>query len=912
MASVWKLMCPKHQTEIHSEKMIPINKDGIVTKIPMFFCNVCNKYYIHTDAIVFNGEFDYDEYVVCNIEDEPFEKTEEDDSVKKIYSYSELCPAQIRKSKEEIEDYLDSFELLVENYETDFPFSLVHYAFLYRRFEFIHELIQILTKDEWAEALHFKGPEGYEWITPLVCAKWNLNYLYGYDEKNGMSLMESLQEFLDEADDIDEILEYTDAVDTEGRSVFDIVWGNIQPLLDVVYYEKQELASKQIRRNHLAIVMDEVGTGKTVSALYAIRDVLKENKKRNQVSKILVVCPYNKREDWQSDIRRQIGRYAHVVEQSDNGLMYAGALKKVFFKQSEEIIMISGQKKGTDTQGSHTALKESIESYSASADWDLVIIDECHISFKNYHGIRAERAMLLTATPIVINAKEKRTFGDYLMLLSEITGTITNNIEVDPILTRVPTEADVYVNWFRDDMGKKAAERKICFLSCKRHPDRNDLFYRMKDEAGALAALQYDQDDAYLFDAAFHRYGFSNVKEIRKNHKLEKLVEFLQGNLKSYIIFCEHQFVVELIFDKLVSELSDVIVAEKFGKFEKHHGLENIQEGQLINTLMQNLRANKRVLFITTGKTGGTGLNLGEFEGVIHYELPFTSIELEQRFGRIDRIDTCMDVKNREMVFLLNECKADENDLEINRMLYYCTTKIDITCQYMPIRNTVLYYPEFIKRNGAAIRDSLLYFANEFVLSEMNERVIKEIKKTRRKYETEIKTSVFWKYMDLSGKTVRECVLKTLRNEKREEIPDKFYAYLNEYIEYLKRTKAKRSEYERVYKQFLETKRNVYNWLGIIGLLEIDSRSDVFVGVDTLEDGEVEEVEHRKECDKEPENRKISSVQKQIRELLQFIDNSNFENIESKGFSAEGIFCYIDNSIRRLSVDEYREGKNWR
>ncbi len=92
---------------------------------------------------------------------------------------------------------------------------------------------------------------------------------------------------------------------------------------------------------------------------------------------------------------------------------------------------------------------------------------------------------------------------------------------------------------------------------------------------------------------------------------------------------------------------------------------------------------------------------------MIHYELPFTSIELEQRFGRVDRINTIMSGNTKDMIFLLNECQDDENDMEINRMLYYCTTKIDVACQFMPIRNTILYYPEFIKRNRKAIRESL-------------------------------------------------------------------------------------------------------------------------------------------------------------------------------------------------------------
>ncbi len=50
-----------------------------------------------------------------------------------------------------------------------------------------------------------------------------------------------------------------------------LFWNGNQPMLDVICYEKQKLASKQVERNGFSIVMDEVGTGKTVSALYEIR-----------------------------------------------------------------------------------------------------------------------------------------------------------------------------------------------------------------------------------------------------------------------------------------------------------------------------------------------------------------------------------------------------------------------------------------------------------------------------------------------------------------------------------------------------------------------------------------------------------------------------------------------------------------
>ena len=337
-------------------------------------------------------------------------------------SLSELKPAPHRKSSADVAHYLKRFEDCIDNYDATFPFSILHYAFIFRRFDAVCMIKEALSYEEWEEALQLEGQEGYEWITPLVCARWNLFYLYGYDSKKGTHLAEELEEMMDEIEHIDEVMEYTDIVDEENhRNIFDIFWGNRQPLLDIIYYERQELASFQVEKHNISLVMDEVGTGKTVSAIYAIRNVVEKCKQLGRTSRILIICPHNKREDWQNDIRRQLGRYAHIVEQADNGDMYCQDLKKAYFKNTEEIIMISGQKGGGDGKGSYTELKQSIKCYSDDEKWDLAIIDEGHISFDNYYGISAEAAMLMTATPIVVNASGRRVFDHYLSLLRNIT-----------------------------------------------------------------------------------------------------------------------------------------------------------------------------------------------------------------------------------------------------------------------------------------------------------------------------------------------------------------------------------------------------------------------------------------------------------------------------------------------------------
>lgn len=996
MASVWNIKCPVHSEVIKSERMIPISMDGVSSNEPIFYCDKCGNYYIHTDAVLPNSSFDYGSKKVINTVNEPwqdgnnnleivcsdimslrpytepfipdtcykdqeeleyiryglfrmsgiekkisgyychechdfyveedvydeikqsipdyekkfkFEKT--DSNKEKIHQYtlSTIANKFASLSTENVIENLTSYEKCEEAFSMKYPFSLLHYAIVFRRFDVVSKIFTDLSVGDIDIALHFAGKE-YEWITPLVCAKWNLNYIAAYDEKNDTDIYRVLEPYLSEVEHIDEVMEYTDKVDAEGNDVFDIFWNGRQPILDVIYYPKQILASQQLSNNDFSIVMDEVGTGKTVSALYAVRDVLQKSISQDRKARVLIVCPYNKREDWQSDIRRQLGRFAHIVEQGDKGEMYDGNLKRVFFKNTEHLVMIAGQKQGVDKNGSYSALKGTVEIFSESEDWDLAIIDEAHISFDNYSGIRADKIMLLTATPIVVNAKGKRLFEDYVGLIESVLDKPVI-ADIDPIIKSEPSTNDVYVNWFREDMGQVSAERKIRFVSCKRWADRDDVFYTIKDDKGTLAALQYDQDDDYLYWAATEQYGYGNIHEVKKNGKLERLIELLRENDKSYIIFCEHKYVVDNIFTQIKDVFTDCIVAEKYGKYENQYGLENVQDGQLINTLMQSLRSEKRVIFITTGKTGGTGLNLGEFDGVVHYELPFTSIELEQRFGRVDRIDTQRNTKSRDMVFLLNECKSDENDLEINRMLYYCTTKIDVTCQFMPIRNTVLYYPEFIKRNGKAIHESMECYKKEYVLSEENEQKMKMIRRNIRQFEKRIKDDPMWHQIESFGRNLRLSAVEALSREKRDDISDEYYVVLSEYLEYWKNTKPDRTAYQKMYRMFLESKKNASNWLAIIGLIKVESESDIFVGAENINDGDEQKIMiNDSQMVKPP--KKPQTIRQQIDEIIKLIDECVFDDDELKSFSSEGIFCYKDGMIYRSKVDQYRAGNAWK
>lgn len=592
------------------------------------------------------------------------------------------------------------------------------YAIMHRRW---NKVLKIISSDfnncSWKDIKDIKFIDNLDDITIEYCFRFNLGFLKSIRNK---TIYEQLckmlgNDFKDLSGDT-EIITYDDKRFCKKlkKSAIDIFWNGNQPVLDVVYFEKQTIPALQIMENGCSMVLDEVGTGKTVAGIYTIQQVIQDiinNRKENvdNVS-ILVVCPYNKREDWYSDILRQLGRKSIIIEQSDNGEIIFNKSGKRGIPQ----IYISGNIGGKYNDSSQQ-LKKSLMKFKERA-WDLVIIDECHNCFENYNGIRANKVLLLTATPIVVSGEFVRTFNEYEDLLNKImSGSyLDKKVKkiIDPIETQNYTKNNIFTCNFKEDIFNNIIiERQIEFVECERCKQRQEWFYKLRNEKDFFSAIFSDQDDNRLADKM--KQTFNNAEyNVEENHKLNILNKILLGeeNFKKYekdsfLIFCETRGTVDMIFDKLSLSISDkIMIGKMYGDIAEIKN-KSVNKDTIIPILKNNIRAEKRSVLITTGKSGGTGLNLGEFNTVIHYELPFTSNELEQRFGRIERADDliCFNdgdnlIISNKMIFLINKSEEGESDFIANRMLYYSISKINQTVKYMPIRNTVLFHPKYMKR----------------------------------------------------------------------------------------------------------------------------------------------------------------------------------------------------------------------
>lgn len=643
-----------------------------------------------------------------------------------------------------------------------------------------------------------------EWLETNFIFKDLLKWNYGYFSKINGGALDSALEVKGE-------LGYYSDIIINNESIIDIFFLGEQPLLNVDYYEQQEQASEKLKHKNFHLIFDEVGTGKTVSALYCIRNIISEKRK---MAKILIVCPNNKKIEWLKDIQRQLGLYAHLVENLDNRAIYSGNLKSLYFKEGEPCVFIEGQKVGD--------IKESLNSWTDQILWDLVVIDEGHLCFENYKGIKANKAVLLTATPIVVNSStiddrlnitKVRTLNMYISLLQGIVND-TEKIQINNLFNT----KDIFTQIFREDLKIQAKKRNIRFIECERWQERNvylDVLVKVKR---GMTKLVYEQDDEFLIFGIFEKFKCEIEKEgylvgdkpDLKNDKYDKLKSYLnkeENKEKSYILFFNYKYPANGIYEKIIGDSgfdkNNTIVAKKYGgKICEVYPNDNaVTIENIFDYLLLKIDSNYRVIFITTGASGGTGLNLGGFNGVINYEMPFTSIELEQRFGRVDRMDKC-DSYDKEMVFMLNK---DENP-----MLRYSTLKVNKTCEFMPIRNTVLFYPEFIDKNIESLKKEL----QKCEMTESDYELLFDMNSLREKARSVNKELV---------ERIESYILKkySLENfvEDVEDIDDYATALLNN-LERLLSVDRKR-------KQLLNLEKEVLDWCNLLGRTDDEYQNDI-------------------------------------------------------------------------------------
>lgn len=688
----------------------------------------------------------------------------------------------------------------------------IQYIILFRMWNLLEKTFDEFSRWDNSVLVPSKDSDGLIWeeygkykISDLLML--NYDKLYAYSERECSDLKNKAGDIV-ETTDITPAFSY-DHILENGKSIFETFFPNSSPLLGVKKYDEQILPSRQIKDHHVSLVLNEVGTGKTISALYSISDIIEDCNKAKQDAKILIVCPSNLKKKWEEDIRYNLGRYSYVMKRGEESeKCFSGSYKKVFFRDNEQCIFIMDNI--SSKKGEMCSFKNNANSFSTvfsllgiqddSELWDLIIIDECHLCNKNYTSLRAKNLMMLTATPIVTfdhndNGEDVDSLDIYKNIMQSILQTKIN-VKIKPLDVRISDEKKLFTNFFREDLSIPATERVIVFKETERMDGYAKMVARIAAAKNWLVADHFAQDDEYLLSK--YKYICKESLDISldfdaKKEVLKEITEELEEekNCPALIVFCEHQEVVKNLYSYF-KDFRNHVVAMKCGSMEK---INRESSGNVIQALHQYIRKQAMpVILIITGRIGGTGLNMGDFDAVVHYELPYTSIALEQRFGRIDRMQGGREGV-KKMYFILNKETASSEDSVIqNRFFWFCVSKLNSTCKYIPVRNTVLFYPKMAER----IQKHFLNIINHISRQDLGNEAsvtMRQLEKTiREKYEQLYGSLLDGSLTDWYGYSepeeiqddiLRELIIKHRDNQKRIEkhkkACDAFRRFVNEY-----------------------------------------------------------------------------------------------------------------------------------
>jgi superfamily II DNA or RNA helicase len=442
-----------------------------------------------------------------------------------------------------------------------------------------------------------------------------------------------------------------DSLRVLAASQIDILPFQLEPALAIV----RGLAAR-------ILIADEVGLGKTVQAGLIVAETLE----RTGDARVLVVCPAALREQWAEELACRFGFTAARLDST--------ALARLG----------SELPPGVNPWAAHPLIVTSVD-YVKRPDvlraleglvWDLVVVDEAHglAGRSDRHAatvVLAERArtlVMLTATPHsgdeegfqrLCNigsfdgqfplAVFRRTRQDAGLPLSR--RTIWLAVRPTPSETEMHTALTSYAQRVWRQGGESARVARLAMTVLLRracssaHALARSIERRLRlltDAADPTWQLTLPFDDGAeddepvaelavpgLADGEAERTILEEILRLAREvdgreTKRRAIRRLLQRTAEPAIVFTEYRDTLAV----LARELGD------FGCVELHGGLVAAERRQV---LQQFVSGASRVLLATDAAS--EGLNLQEkCRLVIHLELPWTPVRLEQRVGRVDRI----------------------------------------------------------------------------------------------------------------------------------------------------------------------------------------------------------------------------------------------------------------------------------
>ena len=423
-----------------------------------------------------------------------------------------------------------------------------------------------------------------------------------------------------------------------------------------------------------ALLADEMGAGKTIEMLGAIRML--------SVRHTLISVPNAVVQTW-LDISVRAGFQVFTVRGTGGGASWvqvnpsAAAAASAIYVCSHATFIHKPHLTAAPAP-SHSTLHSNSASSSSSGHWDLAVIDEAHVirnpSTKLYKAVAAvfdevKLRVMITATPLVNKEKDLITLLAVLGVPTTPSCMYTPSYH-DPLIQRLmlhrsmdtlraavaamppkPTISNVRLPFaclqeraYYKMLFKKLEDEMVLAFHEHRMAEGLELLLRLRQCSLSPELVPKDLVD---------KYGVGEWPAGKPSSKMLEILRRVNEEPDSkFLVFCWFR-------DEM--DLTDAMLTGEGIGVEQYHG--SLSQAQRNDVLDRACKPACQVLLVQI-RSGGVGLNLQEFNRVIFTSPYWTAATMDQAIGRAVRIGQSEVVQ--VMYLLMDDEEALDEDIGCN------------------------------------------------------------------------------------------------------------------------------------------------------------------------------------------------------------------------------------------------------
>ena len=453
---------------------------------------------------------------------------------------------------------------------------------------------------------------------------------------------------------------------------------NPEPGQEAVALTHQITQARRIVEEMLgnAIVVHEVGLGKTLTAILVLCELLLRDPKLTS----LILVPTNLRQQW----LRELSRCPDIS-------IYSERSPKELKLQPHVLMPID------------TAKEKRWSRILGNRNWDLLIVDEGHIlrndttaRYRFVYSLRSRYRVLLTATPVHNSAYDiyhqanvvrpglfgtKAVFAETHMrderqvlepeslrsVLSRVVSRVRRSetgisfpereISHVHITARSKPESELYDDIlgvlrgiYRKNLGAAAYIRRpsgqeqgvativlVAILILRELASHPLAALKTLSESLVLRLkAAHNTDDLQILEKIIEKHSKIDWRKQGFHGKTDRLIEQIPGLIKKHgrvIVYVEFRETQKTIVARLQSREARKKLPPNTAVISYHGALSVAEKDYQVERFGQHPRA----CFVSTD-AGGQGLNLQAGHVVLNFDFPWNPMRVEQRIGRVDRL----------------------------------------------------------------------------------------------------------------------------------------------------------------------------------------------------------------------------------------------------------------------------------